>query len=33
MSSVFERENDNIRVLSLFSGCGGMDFGITSAGG
>jgi hypothetical protein len=26
MSSVFERENDNIRVLSLFSGCGGMDF-------
>ncbi|MGJ0625913.1 DNA cytosine methyltransferase [Xenorhabdus bovienii] len=33
MNNVFERDNDNIRVLSLFSGCGGMDFGIKSAGG
>lgn len=33
MSNVFERDNNNIRVLSLFSGCGGMDFGIEAAGG
>ena len=33
MSNIFEREHDNIRVLSLFSGGGGMDFGIESAGG
>lgn len=29
----FEREGDEIRVLSLFSGCGGMDFGVKAAGG
>jgi len=29
----FEQENSEIRVLSLFSGCGGMDFGIEAAGG
>lgn len=33
MNIFFERDNDIIRVLSLFSGCGGMDFGIESAGG
>lgn len=33
MNSIFAREGDEIRVLSLFSGCGGMDFGIESAGG
>lgn len=31
--NIFKRENSEIRVLSLFSGCGGMDFGIEKAGG
>ncbi|MGJ7488765.1 DNA cytosine methyltransferase [Variovorax sp. ZT4R33] len=33
MSNTFEKNGDEIRVLSLFSGCGGMDFGVESAGG
>lgn len=33
MSKIFERNGDEIRVLSLFSGCGGMDFGVEAAGG
>ncbi|MGM9428719.1 DNA cytosine methyltransferase [Hydrogenophaga sp. MI9] len=33
MSNIFEKNGDEIRVLSLFSGCGGMDFGVESAGG
>lgn len=33
MNSIFERNGDEIRVLSLFSGCGGMDFGVEAAGG
>lgn len=32
-SNSFEKTNSEIRVISLFSGCGGMDFGIESAGG
>lgn len=32
-TDVFKRENKEIRVLSLFSGCGGMDFGVEAAGG
>lgn len=31
--SVFEKDSNEIKVLSLFSGCGGMDFGIEAAGG
>jgi DNA (cytosine-5)-methyltransferase 1 len=30
---VFEKDGEEIKVLSLFSGCGGMDFGIEAAGG
>ena len=30
---IFEKNNEKIRVLSLFSGCGGMDFGVEEAGG
>jgi DNA (cytosine-5)-methyltransferase 1 len=33
VNNKFEKEENKIRVLSLFSGCGGMDFGIESAGG
>lgn len=33
MNSIFEKDGDDIRVLSLFSGSGGMDFGIEAAGG
>lgn len=33
MSNTFEKNADEIRVLSLFSGCGGMDFGVEAAGG
>ncbi|NML42534.1 DNA cytosine methyltransferase [Ramlibacter sp. G-1-2-2] len=33
MAEVFQRSGSEIRVLSLFSGCGGMDFGIEAAGG
>jgi DNA (cytosine-5)-methyltransferase 1 len=33
VNSVFEKDDDKIQVLSLFSGCGGMDFGIEAAGG
>ncbi|MCW5668461.1 MAG: DNA cytosine methyltransferase [Hydrogenophaga sp.] len=33
MSNIFEKNGNEIRVLSLFSGCGGMDFGVESAGG
>lgn len=33
MRNIFERNGEDIRVLSLFSGCGGMDFGVESAGG
>lgn len=33
MSKIFEKNDDEIRVLSLFSGCGGMDFGVEAAGG
>lgn len=29
----FIRDSDEIRVVSLFSGCGGMDFGVEKAGG
>lgn len=29
----FESEHAEIKVLSLFSGCGGMDFGVEAAGG
>lgn len=31
-ANVFEKDGSEIRVLSLFSGCGGMDFGIEAAG-
>lgn len=31
MKNIFEKDGDDIRVISLFSGCGGMDFGIKSA--
>lgn len=33
MSNFFQKNGDEIRVLSLFSGCGGMDFGVEAAGG
>lgn len=33
VKNIFEKEGKSIRVLSLFSGCGGMDFGIKAAGG
>ena len=33
MSNNFKGSHNNIRVLSLFSGCGGMDFGVEAAGG
>ena len=33
MSKIFEKSGDQVRVLSLFSGCGGMDFGVEAAGG
>lgn len=33
MGKIFEANDGTIRVLSLFSGCGGMDFGIEGAGG
>ena len=33
MRKIFEKNEEKIRVLSLFSGCGGMDFGVESAGG
>lgn len=33
MKIIFEKDGEKIRVLSLFSGCGGMDFGVESAGG
>lgn len=33
MKKIFEKDEEKIRVLSLFSGCGGMDFGVESAGG
>lgn len=33
MDRIFEKDSDEIRVLSLFSGCGGMDFGVKAAGG
>lgn len=33
MRKIFEKNGEKIRVLSLFSGCGGMDFGVESAGG
>ena len=33
MKKIFEKDQEKIRVLSLFSGCGGMDFGVESAGG
>ncbi|RYF47031.1 MAG: DNA cytosine methyltransferase [Cytophagaceae bacterium] len=33
MKNIFERNSEEIRVLSLFSGCGGMDFGVEAAGG
>jgi DNA (cytosine-5)-methyltransferase 1 len=33
LSKIFEKNGEQIRVLSLFSGCGGMDFGIEAAGG
>lgn len=33
MSKIFEKNGSKPRVLSLFSGCGGMDFGVEAAGG
>lgn len=33
MQKKFEQSGGEIRVLSLFSGCGGMDFGVEAAGG
>jgi len=33
VKKIFERNGEEIRVLSLFSGCGGMDFGVEAAGG
>ena len=33
MNKTFERNSKEIKVLSLFSGCGGMDFGVEAAGG
>ena len=33
VSKIFEKDGSEIRVLSLFSGCGGMDFGVEAAGG
>ncbi|WP_336273315.1 DNA cytosine methyltransferase [Vreelandella indica] len=33
LNGIFERDSEDIKVLSLFSGCGGMDFGIKAAGG
>ena len=33
MKKTFEQDTGEIKVLSLFSGCGGMDFGVEAAGG
>jgi len=33
VNNTFHRDGKKIRVLSLFSGCGGLDFGIEAAGG
>jgi DNA (cytosine-5)-methyltransferase 1 len=33
VNNIFHRDGKKIRVLSLFSGCGGLDFGIEAAGG
>jgi len=33
VSNYFEKDGEQIQVLSLFSGCGGMDFGVEAAGG
>lgn len=33
VNNIFHRDGRRIRVLSLFSGCGGLDFGIEAAGG
>lgn len=33
MNTIFEKDCEQVRILSLFSGCGGMDFGIEAAGG
>jgi len=33
VTNKFQQDSDRIKVVSLFSGCGGMDFGIKAAGG
>jgi len=33
VSKIFEKNGSKPRVLSLFSGCGGMDFGVEAVGG
>lgn len=33
VKKIFEQDGGEIKVLSLFSGCGGMDFGVEAAGG
>lgn len=33
MTKNFEQDGNQIKVISLFSGCGGMDFGVEAAGG